>query len=69
VKPDKIIHQHRMTIYNYDLRVKWHFENECVKISEINILFNQDHNLIKFISGKVFKLIIEDIENAEIKKK
>jgi hypothetical protein len=62
-------HHHKMTLFNHDLLVNWHFENDFIKITDVNILYNSDHNLIRFISGKVFKLIVEDIENSELMRK
>lgn len=53
---------HKMILFNCDLVVTWHFENDQVKITEVHILHNGGNNLVKFISGKVFKLIVENIE-------
>ena len=62
MKPDNKEHRHKMTLYNHDLVVAWHRENDFIKISEVHILFNSDNNIIQFISGKVFKLIAEHIK-------
>jgi hypothetical protein len=61
MKIDMKQHTHRMTLYNHDLVIKWLWENNRIKITEINIIHNGNNNLIKFMSGKVFKLICDDI--------
>jgi hypothetical protein len=52
-----------MTLHNHDLVVAWHFENDQIKITEVHIVNNGRNNLVKFLSGKVFKAIVEDIQN------
>jgi len=61
---DLASHQHKIVLYNHDLIVNWQFENDLIKITDVNISYNPDHNLIHFLSGKVFKLIVEDIERS-----
>jgi hypothetical protein len=65
---DMIDNIHRLTLFNYDLIVSWHIEHDLIKITEVNIIHNNEHNLINFLSGKVFKLIIADIDKYELNK-
>jgi hypothetical protein len=67
--PDATIHQHRMTLYNLDLVIDWRYENDQVKIIEVHIIHYDYPDLVKFLSGKVFKLMVEDIENNKLKSK
>jgi hypothetical protein len=60
---DMRIHTHKMTLYNHDLVITWQWENNRINITEVHIIHNGDNNLLKFMSGKVFKFIVEDIEN------
>lgn len=53
---------HKMTLYNMDLFVEWHLENDRVKIVAVQIIKNKEPDLLNFLSGKVFKLIVQDIE-------
>jgi hypothetical protein len=69
VNPESTQHQHRMTIYNLDFVIDWIFENDQVRIIEVHLLHNNYPDLLKIISKKMFKMIVEDIENHELKRK
>jgi hypothetical protein len=69
VKLDKLVHQHRMTIHNYDFVIDWKLENDQVKIVEVHINYHDNPDLLKFMSGKIFKMIVEDIESYELNRK
>jgi hypothetical protein len=69
VKKAAVVNQHEMTLFNHDLRIMWHREHDYIKITEVHILYNDNHDLHRFMSGKVFKFIVEDIENTELNKK
>jgi hypothetical protein len=69
MKPDKIIHQHKMTLYNHDLIINWKYENDHVKIIEIHFMSHEQPDLLRFLSGKVFRMIVEDIEVDDMRKK
>lgn len=60
---------HRMTLFNEDLAIAYHIENDRVKITEINLIHSNNTNLLKFISGRVFQLIVDDIEKETLKSK
>jgi hypothetical protein len=68
MKPDSIVHKHKMALYNLDLIVDWRFENDKVKIVEVHIIHHNYPDLLNFLSGKVFKLIVEHIEIHDLKK-
>jgi hypothetical protein len=69
MKPDKLVHQHRMTLYNHDMVIKWKYENDHIKIMEIHFMDHEQPDLLRFLSGEVFRLIVEDIEVEDMKKK
>jgi len=56
-----------MTLFNHDMVIKWILEDNRIKITDINILYNGNNNLINFLSGKVFKLIVDDIQKHGVK--
>jgi hypothetical protein len=58
-------HVHKMTLHNQDLVITWHWENEHVKITDINILHSEFINMLQFMSGKNLKLIVDNIEKYE----
>jgi len=58
---------HKMTLFNHDMVIKWILEDNRIKITDINILYNGNNNLINFLSGKVFKLIVDDIQKHGVK--
>ena len=67
MKTNLFTHQHAMTLFNHELAVEYHFENDKIKITEIMFKHYKNHNLVHFMSGKIFKLIVEDIENNAMK--
>jgi hypothetical protein len=69
VKPDKLIHQHSMVLYNHNLIVEWIFQNDLVYVTAVMFQVCGSHDLKRFMSGNVFKLIVEDIENSEMVRK
>lgn len=69
MKPDKLVHQHRMTLYNFDVIVEYIFQNDLIHVTAVNFQVCGSHDLKRFMSGNVFKLIVESIENDEIKRK
>jgi hypothetical protein len=58
---------HEMVLYNHDMSVFWHFESGKIKVTEVYIKNNQKANLIDCLGAKVFKAIVEDIENTKLK--
>ena len=58
----KTNHCHKMVLYNHDLVIEWHYENDRIKILEVNCAKTNSINLIRFLSKKVFRLIVQDIE-------
>jgi hypothetical protein len=58
-----------MTLYNLDLIIYWELKNDKVKIVEVHLLHQNYPDLLNLLSGKVFKLMVEDIENYELKKR
>jgi hypothetical protein len=69
MKPDKLIHQHKMTLYNFDIIVKWIFQNDTIHVTAVIFQFFGGHDLKRFMSKNVFRLIVESIENEEMKRK
>ena len=61
MKTNLFTHQHAMTLFNHELAVEYHFENDKIKITEIMFKHYKNHNLVHFMSGKIFKLIVEMI--------
>jgi hypothetical protein len=55
-------HTHKMTLYNFDLIITWIYENDLIKITQVNCIKTSHINLIRFLSKKVFKIIVNDIE-------
>jgi hypothetical protein len=54
---------HKMTLYNLDLDVDWQTENDRVKIVAVRIINNHNPDLLNFLSGKVFKMIVKHIND------
>jgi len=69
MKPDKLIHQHAMVLYNYNLVVEYIFQNDKITVTAVKFNVCGEHDLKRFMSENVFKLIVEDIENAEMVRK
>jgi hypothetical protein len=55
-------HTHKMILYNQDLVIDWHYEDNRIKILEVMCVKTNSINLIRFLSKKVFRLIVTDIE-------
>jgi hypothetical protein len=64
--PRKLEHTCRMTVYNYDLEVKWKFKNNTVDLLEVRILYAIEVDLLKFLSKEVIKAIIDHINFYEL---
>jgi hypothetical protein len=62
MKPDKLIHLHKMVLYNFDVIVEWIFQNDTVHLTAVKFQVCGSHNLIRFMSANVFKNIVNDIE-------
>jgi hypothetical protein len=58
----KTSHCHKMVLYNHDLVVAWHYENDRIKIMDVTCEKTTSIDLIRFLSKKVFRLIVADIE-------
>ena len=35
MKPDKLIHLHKMVLYNFDVIVEWIFQNDTVHLTAV----------------------------------
>lgn len=67
MKPDKLTHQHAMVLYNFNINVEWIFQNDKIHVTAVTFHACGTQDLKRFMSGNVFKLIVEDIENHELK--
>jgi hypothetical protein len=65
VSKDNLFFHHRMTLYNHDLFIEYQLENDAVKIIGISFMKYEHPDLLKFLSGKVHKIIIDEIEDLE----
>jgi hypothetical protein len=67
---DTTIHQHQMTLYNIDLVADWQTQHDNIKIVDVHLLYPAgNESVFRLMSGNVFRHIVEDIENAELKRK
>jgi hypothetical protein len=67
---DTTTHQHRMTLYNTDLIAEWQTQGDHIKIVDVHFLHpSNKESVFRFLSGNVFKHIVEDIEANELKRK
>jgi hypothetical protein len=68
---DTTIHQHQMTLYNIDLVADWQTAaNDHIRIVDVHLLHPAgNESVFRLMSGNVFRHIVEDIENAELKRK
>jgi hypothetical protein len=64
--PRKLEYTCRMTVYNYDLEVKWKLKNNTVDLLEVRILYSHHVDLLKFLSKEVIKAIIDHINFYEL---
>jgi hypothetical protein len=69
LKPDNLIHQHQMVLYNFNISVEWIFQNDKPHVTAVTFHVCGTQDLKRFMSGNVFKLIVEDIEKYELKQK
>jgi hypothetical protein len=69
MKPDKLTHQHQMVLFNFDVIVEWMFRNDLIYVTAVKFHVCGDHDFKRFLSGNCFRLIVEDIENAEMVRK
>jgi hypothetical protein len=69
MKPDKLIHQHKMILYNFDVIVEYSFQNDKIRVTAVKFQLCGSHDFIRFISDKALRLIVDDIEAEELKRK
>jgi hypothetical protein len=63
---DRCSHTHRMTLFNFDLVIKWHSMNDEIVLTAITIIhISQRSNLIDFMSERVFRAIVDDIKKQQ----
>jgi hypothetical protein len=60
-----------MTLYNIDIVADWKTAaDDHIKIVDVHLLhLSKNQSVFKFISGNIFKSIVDDIESAELKRK
>jgi len=68
IKPEPPVKQHRMTINNSDFIVDWKLENDQIKIVEVHIIYHDNPDLLNYLSGKIFKMMVQHIERFELNK-
>jgi hypothetical protein len=54
-----------MTLFNLDLMVTWHYEGDSVKVIAVNFLHYSGHNIIEFMSKRIFQAIVDDIKKQQ----
>jgi hypothetical protein len=58
-----------MILFNYDVIAEYIYQNDKIHVTAVRLLVCGSHDLFRFISGKVFGLIVNDIEAEELKRK
>jgi hypothetical protein len=47
------------------LMVTWHYEGDSVKVIAVNFLHYSGHNIIEFMSKRIFQAIVDDIKKQQ----